>query len=344
MATVGKIEQNVPSSTCRLCGTAYGKLNGYFYRTYSQIYKGIGYMSVCKICVDDLYEDFLRECKDPRIACHQVCRKFNIYWNESVYEGVVQGSAKRTVMAGYLTRVNVIKHQGKSYDDFLREVGKMWEIPHEDVEEPAPSPVEVQVEEPADASEPEEEIEIAEEVRVEWGPGFSNKQYYELEERRKYWVGELKKRNINVDDINVMALLRQIVGMELEINRRRSNGEDVSKLVNTFQSLVGDALLKPSMKKSDADASIDNTPLGVWINRFENERPLPENENKSELIKFVHTWMFGHLAKMVGLRNSYTQMYEDEMERLRVAKPEYADDDDDALITSAFEDGVFDDG
>lgn len=333
------IEVKPSLAICKVCGIAYGKHNGYFYRNYSQLYKSNGYLTICKTCVDNLYEDFLRECKDPKLACHQMCRKLNVYWSEEIYNGVLQGSTHRTVMSGYLTRATTAKNRNKCYDDFLREIGMLFEIPQERVEEPTPTaePEPVVVE-----SEPEEEIEIADSVRRAWGTGYSNKQYAELEERRKFWVDELQAKNIDTDDIAVAALLRQIVGLELDINRERAAGNNVDKLMNTFNTLVNSALLKPSQKKSDVDAAIENTPLGMWVLRYENERPLPRDENKSQIIKFVHTWLYGHLGKMLGLRNSYTQMYEDEIDRLTIQKPEYANEDDDLIITDAFGEDVFD--
>lgn len=348
MAQKPSLEVKPSVAICRMCGTAYGKLNGYFYKSYNQVNKGNGYLPVCKHCVDDLYEDFLRECKDPRLACHQICRKFNVYWSDDIYDGVVLGSSTRSVVSGYLTRANVVKYRNKSYEDYMKEIGMMWDIPRdkkseEELAPPTEKDAEVGESEVIE-EESDDDIEVADEIKLEWGPGYSNKQYLELDERRKYWVEDLKKRKIDTDDINVATLLRQIVATEIEINYGRANGLDVDKKVNTLNTLVGNAILKPSQKKSDADISMESVPLGVWINRFENERPLPEDENESVLKKFVHTWMFGHLAKMVGLRNSYTQMYEDEMDRLRVEKPEYANDDDDDLITAAFGEDVFEDG
>ena len=330
-----KVEMHASSTVCRMCGTAYSTLNGFFYKCYAQPYKGTGYMSVCKHCVEKLYEDFLRESKSEEAACHQICRKFNIYWNKELFDAAMRGSPTRTLVVGYLNKVNVVKYQGMSYDDTMREFGMLWETPHKKEDEPAP---------PIEVIEDESDIEIAEEIKTAWGPGYSNKQYEELEQRRKYWVEDLASRGVDTNDIGVGALLRQIVATEIEINRGRANGEDVDKKVNTFNTLIGNAILKPSQKKSDVDISIDNTPLGMWVLKYENERPLPKDENESVLKKFVHTWMFGHLAKMVGLRNSYTQMYEDEMDRLRVSKPEYADEDDDTIITDAFGEDVFDNG
>lgn len=328
--TTPKVEVNVASSTCRLCGTAYGKLNGYFYKSYGHIYKGTGYLSVCKTCIDNMYEDFLRETGDPKAACHQMCRKFNIYWSEDIFNGALNGAASRTMMAGYITRSNVVKYQGKSYDDFLKEIGMLWDIPSRNDGRLTP------LQQIIDADDESSDIEIADEIKKAWGPGYSNKQYSELEERREYWMKDLSERGVDVNDVGVGALLRQIVATEIEINKGRANGEDVDKKVNTFNTLIGNAILKPSQKKSDTDVSIDNTPLGVWVLRYENEKPLPKDENESKIKKFVHTWLYGHLGKMLGLRNSYTQLYEDEMERLRVERPEYADEDDDVLLTDIF--------
>ena len=338
--TAVDLEVTPTKAVCRLCGTGFGTHNGYFYRNYGQIYKATGYMHVCKRCVDALYEDYLRESGDTKLACHQVCRKFNIYWNETIYNGVVLGSSTRSMMSGYLTRANIVKYRGKSYDDYLREIGMLWDIPQKRVEEEL-TPT-ATVEKPkAVESEPEEEIEVADEIKIAWGIGYTNKQYVEFEERLTYWKDKLMKKNVDPDDIDVDSLLRQIVPCEIDIAKRRAEGLDVDKQVNTLHSLINSAILKPSQKKSDADVSLESTPFGVWLARFENEKPLPKDENESAIKKFVHTWLYGHLGKMLGLRNTYTQLYEDEMERLRVERPEYADEEDDIILTDVFGDEVF---
>ena len=40
---------------------------------------------------------------------------------------------------------------------------------------------------------------------------------------------------------------------------------------------------------------------------------------------------------MVGLRNSYSQMYEDEIKRLSVDKIDYEDDNDESFLADLFE-------
>ena len=53
-------------------------------------------------------------------------------------------------------------------------------------------------------------------------------------------------------------------------------------------------------------------------------------------MKYVTVWMFGHLCKMLGIKNSYCKMYEDEIAKLRVERPEYDDEDDDTMLNDLF--------
>jgi hypothetical protein len=39
---------------------------------------------------------------------------------------------------------------------------------------------------------------------------------------------------------------------------------------------------------------------------------------------------------MVGLKNSYTKAYEEAMEKYRVKRPEYEDEDDDTVLNDVF--------
>ena len=46
---------------------------------------------------------------------------------------------------------------------------------------------------------------------------------------------------------------------------------------------------------------------------------------------------------MLGIKNSYCKMYEDEIARLRVDRPEYDDEDDDTMLNDLFGGVEFDD-
>lgn len=44
----------------------------------------------------------------------------------------------------------------------------------------------------------------------------------------------------------------------------------------------------------------------------------------------------GHLCKMLNIKNTFTRLYEEEVERLRVEKPEYEDEDEETLLIDSY--------
>lgn len=327
-----ELEVNASSSVCRMCGIAYGKLSGYFYKSYAQMWKGNGYLPICKDCLDKIFEKYMSECSDAKTACRAVCRKLDIYWCDDVYEQVIRRGSSRTPLAGYISSVNAYKYAGKSYDDTLRENNTLFEFNFNTQSDT------VSVE-AIDGQEMTQEIVVDDNIRHRWGAGYSDRMYIELEDRLNYWFKRLEEDGVDTSGIGIQGLLMQIVPTELEINRGRAAGEDVDKKVNTLNTLLGSAMLKPNQRKAtEQDTGLENTPLGVmgWI--IEGKRPIAEPDEEfqdvNKIKKYVHTWVYGHLAKMVGLKNSYTKLYEEEMDRLRVDKPEYTDDDE--LISNYF--------
>lgn len=141
-------------------------------------------------------------------------------------------------------------------------------------------------------------------------------------------------------DIGTEAIIRQLCSLELDINRDRAAGRSVDKNVNTLNTLLGSAKLKPTQKKEDADASIDNTPFGVWIRRWENQRPIPEPDPELQdvdgVVRYISIWYLGHLCKMLGIKNTYCKLYEDELAKMRIERPEYDDEDDETMFNDIF--------
>ena len=325
------IEVNASSSTCRKCGTAYGRLKGYFPVSYSYLYKGTGYLPYCKDCVDGMFAAYLQECKDSKVAVRQMCRKLDLYWSEKVYEAVEKQNSTRSMMTSYITKINAVKLASKSYDDTLREEGALW------LEPKAYANMESVI---TGIQSTEVDAAIPDEVIAFWGPGYTPSMYMELEERRKYLVS--KYPSSTELDIGTETLIRQICVLEIEINKARMEGKPVDKLINTLNTVLGSANLKPTQKKEDADAELEKMPLGVGIQKWEYSRPLPptpkEKRDVNQVIKNITTWYLGHACKMVGIRNSYCKMYEDAMAKLRVENPDHADEDDETLLNSVIGD------
>lgn len=319
------IELNTSSAICSKCGKLYGRRKGYFPVNYGALYKGIGYVSVCKDCIDSMYNGYLSQCNNSKDAVRQMCRKLDLYWSDKVYNVVERKNTTSTMMTSYIAKINTVSYSGKSYDDTLAEEGSLWNWSIKPASQELPS----YENDESNNSEPE----IADEVIAFWGTGYTPEMYESLEQRRSYWMSRFPEGYEL--DIGTEAIIRQICSLELDINRDRASGRAIDKSVNALNTLLGSACLKPAQKKSDADASIYNTPMGVWIDRFEYKRPIPEDvtaEKTNYIKRYILAWFSGHLSKMFGIKNANTKLYDEEIAKYRVGRPEFDDDSDDDMM------------
>lgn len=339
------IEMSSDRAVCSRCGMAYGKRKGNFPVSYAHLYKGSGYLPICRDCVDKLFNGYLSQCNNARDAVRQMCRKLDLFWSPSAFESALKVSASRSVFTSYLSKINTSTYAGKCYDDSLYNEGMLWnfggvgadssaETKNEPKEEKAPEQI---VETP--------QIEVTDDIIAFWGPGYTPSMYSELEQRFQYWLGHLPDGVEATVGLN--ALLRQICSLEIDINKARAAGQSTDKLIATFNTLVGSAMLKPTQTSNDSESPMDKTPLGVWIKRWEDDQPIPDPDpqfkDRDGIIRFIEIWLKGHLSKMLGLRNSYSKMYEDAMEKYRLELPEYEDEDTETLFNDIFAQSVDDD-
>lgn len=324
------IEMSSDAAICSRCGKKYSRRKGFFPVSYAVLHKGIGHVPVCKECIDTMYNTYLAQCNNAKDAVRQLCRKLDLYWSESAYDLVQRKSTTRSMMTQYIVKINTVSYAGKSYDDTLSEEGTLWNFASETSE----GSVEV-----VDTTPIEQvEIETPEEIIAFWGSGYSDEMYRELEQRRQYWMSKFPD-GIELD-VGTEALIRQICSLELDINRDRIAGKSVDKSVNALNNLLGSANLKPAQQKADADNSQENTPFGVWIRRWETQRPVPDPDPELEdvdgIIRYISIWFLGHLCKMLGIKNTYCKLYEEEIAKMRVDRPEYEDEDDETMFNDIF--------
>ena len=308
------------NAVCHKCGTQYGTMKGYFPICHSYLNKGVGYLPYCKRCVDEIYELYLAECGDPTKAIRQVCRKLDIYWSSKACDQAIQQSSSKTAISTYLTKINTYYYAGKSYDDTLIEECKLWECDDNDIcdgSDTTPDPTE--------------------EIKAFWGPGYTAEMYAELEARLQYYRSQMDESM--KQDLGTDALLRQIAMLEIDINKARAGGSSVDKMVSTLNSLLSN-LSKPAKKSEEINSSTVNTPFGVWIKKWEDERPLPEIDESLKdvdgITKYVLTWVYGHIAHMLKVKNARTKLYDEAIAELRVERPEYDDEDDESMLEDIF--------
>lgn len=326
------IEVNAKSVVCSRCGTPYERYKGYFPVSYSPMWKGIGYVPVCRECIDNMYNSYLTQCTTPADAARQVCRCLDLYFNDKVFDTCLKKSTSKSVMSTYISKLTVATYADKSYDDTLKQEGTLWDFVVNK---------ETLANKPVVQPDPKEDIDIPEEVLDFWGPGYNSDMYLELEQRRKYWMSKLPNSSEDGLDIGTEAIIRQICNLEIDINRDRAAGKSIEKSVSALNNLLGSASLKPTQKKSDElDQIIENTPYGVWIKKWEDSRPIPEVDPELQdvdgIVKYISIWFLGHLCKMLGIRNTYCKLYEEEIAKLKIDKPEYEDEDDETVFNDIF--------
>lgn len=342
------ISLSIKTPICPKCGRQYSRTKGYFSVIWTPMNKNSGHLPICNDCVTVMFEKYLRECEDEKAAVRQMCRKLDMYWSEHVYDMVVKKSSPRSVIFKYITKTNTSAYIGKCYDNTLEEEGTMWsfapnvvekkELDTNEVEDQAEDQdTDYDVDNETITIDVDDDFEVTDDIVKFWGGGNTRSEYYELEQKRSGWMEKLGWGD-NVD-AGAEALIRQICQLEIDINRGRIAGKTVDKQVATLNTLLGSANLKPT-QKTETNSADNNTPYGVWVRRFENERPIPEPDPDFQdvdgIIRYISTWFFGHLCKMLGIKNSYSKLYESEIARLRVERPEYEDEDDDSMIYDIF--------
>lgn len=236
-------------------------------------------------------------------------------------------------MGNYLTRINTHAHAGKCYDNTLIEEDMFWNfnsyVPPEQPEED---------EQEIDTSEIEQEIaqkKVTRRMLKFWGSAYSPEMILQLEERYKYWLSRLP--DDSELDIGTELLLKQISALDIDINNCRvGDGKNVDKLINTQSNLLRDLNLKPVQRKKDDGDSLNDIPFGVGIAWCEKKRPIAEPSEELKdvdgFLKYILTWVYGHLVKMMGKKNLNSRLYEEEIARWRVERPEFNDEDDEEFI------------
>lgn len=322
------IEISSNKAICVRCGRAFGNRRDSFPASYGETYRGAGYIPICRQCIEDIYNSYLRDCNgDSKAAVRQVCRKLDLYWKETIYDSVVKKSSPRSLIAQYIARLNNVSNAGKSYDNTLLEEGIMWKNAVQNISQ----------------SSHTEPVSITDDVISFWGAGYSPDMYERLEQRRKYYLSKYPQafpQDGSADNIGSDVLMRQLCNLEVSIANDSAAGKSIDKSVNSLNTLIGSLNFKPAQQKDEGDSASDKTPFGVWIRRWENERPIPEPDPELQdvdgIIRYISIWFFGHLSKMLGIKNAYCKLYEDELAKMRVDKPEFIEEDDETVFNSLF--------
>lgn len=321
---------------CYRCGTSYSRQQSFFPISHSAMYRSEGYLPWCSACIDKMYAQYKRTLGE-RGAMRRLCMKMDLYWSDDLFDMSEKSNKTVSRPKSYISKTNLMRFVDKTFDDTLKEEAlaaqkRQAKAALDGEESPGEASNIAEI-----SGEMEEDYGdgVSAEVIQFWGSGYDTEMYKELEERRKVWMTKFPEGTVL--DIGEEALLRQICGLEVDISHDRAAHRSSAQNINTLNTLLGSANWKPAQKSSkDEDEENDNTPFGSWIRIWENSRPIPEADPELQdvdgIVKYISTWFFGHAAKMLGKKNLYSKLYENEISKLRVAHPEFEDEDDEELL------------
>lgn len=327
---------------CSCCGSRYKNQKNNFPHSESPLFASNGhYMTICRKCIDKMYDDYLKQFDgDVPTALRRMCIKLDIYYSPSIVSMARKTPSDRSTVMGYISKANLVMYHGKNYDNTLNEeiavaISDQKSLEQYNAKAVAPPPLE---------EEEKEEVTglkyvVTKEDIVNWGYGFAADDYAWLNDA----YDELSATNV-IDTTIRNELVRDYCKQKLLASKAIGNGrnDQYIKFSEAAQKTLDKANLTPKIE--DATDKAGEKPMGVMIRMFEKERPIPEPRPEwrdvDGIIKFVTVYFIGHLCAMLGLKNKYAGLYEEEMDRYRAILPEYENSSDDDIFDALIDGGI----
>lgn len=305
-----------------------------FYKSHSKIHSGCNnFIPICKDCLENLYNKYLKEYekeieeseeKDTfeeyyaeKKTIKRLCMMNDIYYKDSLFESALKHSNKNTMFSAFMKINNLIQHKNKTYDTTIMEDKK-------DIDESENVIV---------CDDAKNLKKVTKKTIKFFGEGLKDESDYEfLQEQYDDWVARHECKTKAQEEV-----FKQICFTQLELLKAIRAKQDTKDLTATFQKLLETAKLQP--KQNHSDTTSETQTFGTLIDKWENTRPLPDIDDELKDVDriglYIDVFFKGHLSKMMGLKNGFSNLYTKFMKKLTVNKPEYNSDDNSEVIFDA---------
>lgn len=310
---------------CICCENEYLVTN--FYNSNSDFFKGSGKLLYCKQCIERIYQYLFNKytnegCLTPeKKAIQRLCMAFDVYYLEAVCNSAIQKAEESnndiSPMSQYMRIIQLSQYNRKNetYENTITEAEE---------ENRAMSVL----------ARLSGEITVDKKTVQFFGDGFADEDYKFLQEQYSDWTARHECQTKAQEEI-----FKRICFKQLEILKATRRGEDTKNLDATFQNLLDTAKLQP--KQNSGDAMSDAQTFGTLIDKWENEKPLPEIDDELKDVDkigwYIDVFFRGHLSKMMGLKSGLSNLYGKFIKKYTIDKPEYdSDDNSEALFDAVF--------
>ncbi|MBO5828917.1 MAG: hypothetical protein J6R59_10775 [Paludibacteraceae bacterium] len=301
--------------TCFYCGNEYVETN--FYKSYSDFYSNIGKIPYCKQCVEKFYQQYFDRytnegCLTPeKKAVQRLCMIFDIYYKDDIFISAMNkiktSGMNISPMFQYIKQIQLQQYKNKSYENTISEA-------------------EQESFAMASISDLSSEITVDQKTIDFFGSGFTDEDYKYLKKEYDDWTARHECNTKAQEEV-----IKDICFNRLQNLKALRKGEDTKDITASFQKMLDAGKLQP--KQNAGDTTADNQTFGTLIDKWENERPLPEiDEELKDVDKigfYIDTFFKGHTCRMLNVKNAFSNLYSSMMKKFTVNKPEYNLDEDD---------------
>lgn len=243
---------------CYTCGQTL-PVNS-FYKSGSKLYSGVGYLPVCKSCLDARVASYKSQYNDNAKAVQRICMAFDIYYNAEYmsYLNDFQGD----ILGEYMRRVQGARGRAlRTFDNTISEGFVFYDSGCKGINQEESKQGE------------KEKRSVDERLVMKWGEGFDAEDYEVLEKHHKY----LKSANPNCDsnqDIFITDLC--FIKMQQIKAVRENRIDDFNKLTESYRKSFAQANLKIARENDVTDKFL----LGVGIEDIERYTPAEYYKDK----------------------------------------------------------------
>lgn len=239
---------------CTRCGRELAQVN--YYKSYSEININADRLSICKDCLNDIYELYYNEFEDDMKATYKVCIKTDTYFDIKLFETSKEKyqESNMSLINYYFSKVGLSQYKGKTFTD-----GDFINIWDKKVIKIKPKV---------------DENKITDEMVSKWGKGYTVEDYMYLEDRYNQMCKSYGDKNISSTwDYQEIAL------NYLQIKKLREMGDE--KSIATATKLMGEnsKLMKDCEMKSSQQKASDTDTFSDFISMIELtepcDKPLP---------------------------------------------------------------------
>lgn len=297
---------------CPKCGEFISRSNFYTSGEYA-----IGLFPECKKCILAEVEQRKNKNDKPNETKESVkymLRKMNLPYIDSLYEscckdvadGVNEKNRKSPFLAYLVPIKSLPQYKTKTWEDSEFELGVI-----------------------TDEEETKINAKTIKNGKKRFGLGYSNEDYMFLENQYQDWITRYECNTKTQEEI-----FERLSFKKWEINKATKSGQSTKDLDKTYQELMTTANIAP--RQTSMDAMSDAQTFGTLIQKYEETRPLPEIDPELEDVDkiglYIDSFYRGHMSKMLGLKNRFSNIYERVMEKFTVKPPEYDEETDSEIL------------